>query len=252
MSKDLVPPRTSQARAGPLDEAAKAESSSPVPRAAIRSPTLDPMAAENGIAIRDDRGGDDVLRLLRTGTATEHEDVERTLDLLDPSLTRHRLAQVLAAMHGFWSAAEAGLDDWAARCPVDAERVDWPRRRRVSLFAADLRELGAPLPDGGPVLPDVPCTDAALGRMYVLEGSTLGGVFIDRHLAALPELAGVTVRSFSPYGSETGAMWAAFRRTARERVAAGGDATAMLDSARTTFAGLADWCRRASVPGVPA
>ena len=210
-------------------------------------------AGDQAAALRDDRGtDDDVLRLLRTGTAAEHEDVERTLDLLDPSLTRHRLAQVLDAMHGFWRAAEAGLDDWAARCPVDAERVDWSRRRRTSLFASDLRELGAPASDAAPLLPPVAGTDEALGRMYVLEGSTLGGVFIDRHLAALPELAGATVRSFSPYGSETGAMWAAFRRTTRARVSAGGDATAMLASARTTFGGLAGWCRRAAVPGVPA
>ena len=211
------------------------------------------MAAENEAVPPDDRGtDDDVLRLLRTGTAAEHEDVERTLDLLDPSLTRHRLAQVLDAMHGFWRAAEAGLDDWAVRCPEDAEGVDWPRRRRASLFATDLRHLGAPASDAAPLLPSVPGTDEALGRLYVLEGSTLGGVFIDRHLAGLPELAGVTVRSFSPYGSETGAMWAKFRRTTRARVSAGGDAAAMLASARTTFAGLADWCRRSGVPGVPA
>lgn len=206
------------------------------------------MAAEDEIALQDDRGTEDVLRLLRTGTAAEHEDVERTLDLLDPALTQARLAQVLDAMHGFWRAAEAGLDDWAARCPGDAGRVEWPRRRRAALFAADLRDLGTPASDRAPLLPSVPGTDEALGRMYVLEGSTLGGVFIDRHLAALPELAGVTVRSFSPYGGETGAMWAAFRRTTRGRVAAGGDADAMLASAHTTFDALAGWCRRVAVP----
>ncbi|MGY2130075.1 biliverdin-producing heme oxygenase [Blastococcus sp. SYSU DS0617] len=210
------------------------------------------MAAGNHDALRDDRGTDDVLRLLRTGTAAEHEDVERTLDLLDPSLSRHRLAQVLDAMHGFWCAAEAGLDEWAVRCPDDAERVEWARRRRASLFAADLRGLGARASDRFPLLPPVLGTDEALGRMYVLEGSTLGGVFIDRHLAALPELAGVTIRAFSPYGSETGAMWAAFRRTTRLRITEGGDARAMLESARTTFAALAGWCRPTAMTGLPA
>ncbi|MDT0276343.1 biliverdin-producing heme oxygenase [Blastococcus goldschmidtiae] len=211
------------------------------------------MAAGDHAALRDDRGTDeDVLRLLRVGTAAEHEDVERTLDLLDPSLSRHRLAQVLDAMHGFWRAAEAGLDEWAVRCPADAERVDWPRRRRASLFAADLRGLGSRASDRFPLLPPVPGTDEALGRMYVLEGSTLGGVFIDRHLAGLPELAGVPIRAFSPYGSETGAMWAAFRRVTRARVAEGGDAGAMLGAARTTFAALAGWCRPAAMTGLPA
>ena len=63
-----------------------------------------------------------------------------------------------------------------------------------------------------------------MGRLYVLEGSTLGGAFIDRHLATVPELSGLRLRAFSPYGSETGVMWHGFRRAARERVAAGGDA----------------------------
>jgi heme oxygenase len=34
-------------------------------------------------------------------------------------------------MHGFWIAAEAGLDDWAARHPADADEIAWPLRRRV-------------------------------------------------------------------------------------------------------------------------
>jgi heme oxygenase len=190
----------------------------------------------------------DVLRMLRTGTADEHRDVERTLDLLDPALSRPRLTAVLACMHGFWSAAESGLEEWARRSPADAAAVDWPRRRRAGLFAADLHLLGGEAAEAAPALAPLPGTDEALGRLYVLEGSTLGGVFIDRHLAGLPQFAGVRLRCFSPYGSETGAMWHAFRRAARDRVVAGGDADAMVASARATFGALAEWCRPATVP----
>jgi heme oxygenase len=186
---------------------------------------------------------DDVLRLLRTGTAEEHEDVERTLDLLDPGLTPARLASVLDRMHGFWRAAEAGLDAWAAREAADAERLAWSRRRRAHLFAADLASLDAPASATAPDLPSIPGTDEALGRMYVLEGSTLGGTFIDRHLASLPALSGVRIGAFSPYGEQTGAMWADFRRATRERAASGGSPQAMLTAARSTFAALAGWCR---------
>ena len=200
-----------------------------------------------------DRSGDDVLRRLRLGTAEEHEQVERTLDLLDPALDRARLAAVLDRMHGFWVAAEAGLDRWAAGSAPDADAVDWPRRRRAGLFAADLRALGSAPTAGTPQLPPLVGTDQALGRLYVLEGSTLGGVFIDRHLASLPALADVRVAAFSPYGADTGAMWAAFRRVTRERVHAGGDATAMVESARATFGALATWCRPvAPALGAPA
>ncbi|SNR58809.1 biliverdin-producing heme oxygenase [Blastococcus mobilis] len=188
-------------------------------------------------------GNDDVLRRLRTGTADEHEDVERTLDLLSPGLGRARLVEVLGRMHGFWVAAEAGLDVWAAGTPAHADEVAWPRRRRAALFAADLHALGASVTAALPQLPPVADTDHALGRLYVLEGSTLGGTFIDRHLASLPHLSDVRIRAFSPYGPETGSMWEAFRRVTRDRVAAGGNADVILDSARTTFRELATWCR---------
>jgi heme oxygenase len=203
---------------------------------------------------RAGRDRPDVLRMLREGTATEHEAVERALDLLDPDLGRPRLARVLARLHGFWLAAEAGLDDWAVRFPADAQAVDWSRRRRADLFAADLGSLGAV---GGPELaapdlPRLPGTDEALGRLYVLEGSTLGGVLIDRHLAALPGLSDVRVRAFSPYGADTGAMWHTFRTAARVRASSGGDAAAMVRSARATFAALAAWCTPAGFPRVRA
>jgi heme oxygenase (biliverdin-IX-beta and delta-forming) len=184
------------------------------------------------------RDGADVLRTLRTATAREHEQVETALDLMSPELDRDRLAGVLTRLHAFWRAAEAGLDAWAEREPADAAALDWVRRRRSALFAADLAALGAETTDDRPELPAVVSTDEALGRMYVLEGSTLGGTFIDRHLAALPGL-GVRVRAFSPYGTETGAMWHAFRRFTRERAE---DADRVVGAASATFRALAAWC----------
>jgi heme oxygenase len=199
-------------------------------------------------ALPTDTAGDaDVLRVLRSATAGEHERVEETLGLLDPELTRPRLAAVLRLMHGFWLAAEAGLDAWAARGPAAAAALEWDRRRRAHLFAADLAALSGDteLPDR-PELPPVDDTDEALGRLYVLEGSTLGGTFIDRHLATLPGLSGgVRLRAFSPYGADTGAMWHAFRRETRAHVAGGGDAERVVDAARVTFTVLADWCEPA-------
>lgn len=194
------------------------------------------------------RSRGDVLSALRTGTATEHATVERILDLLDPVLGRPRLTEVLTRMHGFWVAAEAGLDAWAGRFPQDAAAVGWAGRRRAGLFAADLDALGADPARTAPDLPHPADTDEALGRLYVLEGSTLGGAVIDRHLAGLPELAALRLRAFSPYGVDTGGMWHGFRRAARAHVDGGGDPTAMVRSARTTFRALAAWCRPVLVP----
>ncbi|PRY51269.1 heme oxygenase [Geodermatophilus tzadiensis] len=205
---------------------------------------------------RDAGGAGDVLRDLRTATAEEHDRVETTLDLMDPHLDRDRLVGALGRLHAFWLVAEAGLDAWARRRPGDAVALQWDRRRRAGLYAADLRALGAD-PEGAPERPELPevrDTDEALGRLYVLEGSTLGGTVIDRHLATLPGLAGgPRLRCFSPYGADTGAMWHTFRRVTREHVAADGDAGRVVAAARATFAVLADWCRLAAqTSGAPA
>jgi heme oxygenase len=188
-------------------------------------------------------GPDDVLTALRAATSADHDRVETTLGLLDPELSPERLVEVLHLLHGFWRAAESGLDGWAAREPAAATGLDWDRRRRAALLAGDLAGLGAdPERSAVPDLPAVPGTEEALGRLYVLEGSTLGGAFIDRHLAGLPSLSGARLRAFSPYGRETGAMWQAFRRAARDRVADGGDADRVVAAGRTTFGALAAWC----------
>jgi heme oxygenase len=105
----------------------------------------------------------------------------------------------------------------------------------------DLHVLGLSAGAERPALPEVGDTDEALGRMYVLEGATLGGTFIDRHLAGLPQLSGVRLRAFSPYGERTGAMWRAFRRTTRAHVAGAGDADRVVDAACRTFAALVHW-----------
>jgi heme oxygenase len=206
--------------------------------------------AAGGEAVPRHAGGSDVLTELRTATAVDHEQVESALALMDPHLGRDRLVAVLTRLHAFWTAAEAGLDAWARRRPADAETVGWAQRRRAHLFADDLRALGASTDTAArPELPAVEDTDQALGRLYVLEGSTLGGTFIARHLATLPTLSpDVRLRAFSPYGADTGAMWHSYRRVTRERIAAGGDTARLVGAARATFTALADWCAPVGSP----
>jgi heme oxygenase len=85
--------------------------------------------------------------------------------------------------------------------------------------------------------------EAALGSLYVMEGSTLGGQVISRILDRSPDLIG-RVRYFDPYGPRTGAMWRAFRAGLRGRVAAGADRRSIVAAAVQTFELLEDWLIR--------
>ena len=174
------------------------------------------------------------LLALRRGTRTEHERLEARLDLLSPSLTRPRYVEVLERFLGVVAPLEARLD--AAPVPVD----DWRDRRKAHLLADDLGHVDVEACDD---LPDVTTPDRALGCLYVLEGSTLGG----REVAAVVESrlgADVPTRYLRSYGDDVPARWSSFRGAVAARADAGGDVGAMVDAARHTFAAFDRWLLR--------
>lgn len=162
--------------------------------------------------------GNEVMRALRSGTVVSHQQVERSLDLTSLELTLPRLREVVVQLSAFWAVAQAGLDEWAQTETAAAAVVQWPLRRRLSLFQDDAAGPGATSADWAspsPVLPAVTGTDQALGRLYVLEGSTLGGQVINRGFAQRPmadPLRKVRLSGLDPYGNATGALWHGLRR----------------------------------------
>ncbi|WP_458094157.1 biliverdin-producing heme oxygenase [Roseomonas sp. WA12] len=169
--------------------------------------------------------------LLRDGTRPEHDRLEDGLRLTDPALTPDRYRAVLSRFHGFWAGWEPRL---AAELGDDA--FFFPRRR-LALLRDDLRALDV-APEGLPICPPPPLhgRGEAMGSLYVMEGSTLGGRVILKGL----ERIGVPqdARSyFAGNGERTGAMWRAFL----ERLEAERDASAVLRGAKATFTTLGNW-----------
>jgi len=124
-----------------------------------------------------------ILDLLRERTRAAHDRAEEALPLLDPSLDAARYRAILAGFWGFHAALEPCL---AAVAELRALGLDPAERRKLPRLEHDLRTLGADpmrLPVANAV-PEVEGAAAALGCMYVLEGATLGGRVISRHLAA--------------------------------------------------------------------
>ncbi|WP_426959799.1 biliverdin-producing heme oxygenase [Muricoccus radiodurans] len=175
---------------------------------------------------------------LRDATRPEHDRLEAGLGLMDASLTRAAYRDILARFYGF----RAGWEPRAGALLED-EAFFGPRRR-LPLLHADLLALG--LTEGAiatlPACPPPALEDAAaaLGSLYVMEGSTLGGRVIARHLAARLGIgAGDGVAYFTGAGADTGRLWAGF--LSRLEAAPERDVPAILDGARATFVRLEAW-----------
>ena len=146
---------------------------------------------------------------LRTATAPAHTALERDLDWVARVATVEGYRGLLARLHGFHRAWEpaigAALDDGSF----------FETRCRVPALARDLAFLGLSsagidgLPRALPI--PLPGPAAAMGALYVLEGSTLGGRMIGRHITATHGLTGDGLAYYSGHGTRTGAMWSAFR-----------------------------------------
>ena len=149
---------------------------------------------------------------LRDATVAHHASVERTLPFATLGHTLPAYRRVLGAFLGFYEPLEGRLQ-YVATSSGD---IDLMGREKVSLLRGDMRMLGASeealaaLPRC-PAMPLIDGVPRALGCMYVLEGATLGGQIIARHLKAQ---LGIDERSggsfFFAYGAETGTMWRAF------------------------------------------
>jgi len=158
------------------------------------------------------------LSLLRSATEREHASVESHLPLMAPDLSRATYAQVLACFYPLIAAWEAWSEAHAP-LPLRALVAD---RRRAPLLERDLRTLGAELPAvhdfPAARIPHIDSEEAAfLGAMYVIEGSTLGGQHIARHVEPLLGFAAdAGTAYFRGYGAETGARWREFQTTLRD------------------------------------
>lgn len=179
-----------------------------------------------------------ILTRLRSETREDHDRMERDLALLRPDLGLARYRQLLRALHGFLAAWE----------PLVADRLRDPRffdpRRKLGLLERDLRVLHVP---AGDVCSDMPALDgpaAAMGSLYVLEGATLGGRIILRHVHDVLGLTPATGAAyFASYGASVGEMWRAFQ----QRLVAGASPSAddkAVAAARATFGSLNAWLAR--------
>jgi heme oxygenase (biliverdin-IX-beta and delta-forming) len=146
----------------------------------------------------------DVLTRLRAQTRGPHEALEADLDIFSHLASAAGRLRLTRLFHGLHAGAEAVLTPWLSAVPG----LDYEARRRRPVLDRDLAHFGEPTPPPCPLARPRSRAEA-LGLLYVLEGSTLGGQVIRKRL--LSQGAGLDGVSFlDPYGAETGPRWKAF------------------------------------------
>ena len=146
-------------------------------------------------------------------TSASHTALEDQLPLMNADLTREDYFQFVSRFFGFYAPLEVQL---LASPHWHQLAFDYAPRQKTPRLAQDLLALGrsdAALA-ATPRCTDLPaCTTAEqlLGCLYVIEGATLGGRSITRHLQTqlglTPESGGAF---FDGYGVQTGSHWKAF------------------------------------------
>ena len=185
-----------------------------------------------------------ILQRLKQETKGYHEQLERSLSICDEHLTLARYQNILAHFLGFYQPVELLFNAFQQGHILNRE-VE--RRSKTPWLLQDLNALGFTGVDLAalPTCIDLPRLDTlyqALGCMYVLEGATLGGQIITRHIQRvlrLDEHCGCSF--FHGYGSDTGTMWKAFGELLVTHISNGEAENAVVFAACETFTLFHQW-----------
>lgn len=180
-----------------------------------------------------------VAQILKVQTAERHRITEEILiPHLRSAATPDAYANILKTFYGFHYPVEQSV---ATIMPLSV-LPDMNLRLKSPALLQDLAAMGHSTEDIPlcTVLPQANTTGQALGILYVLEGSTLGGKSITQLLLRnnIHGLDSEGLRFFNIYGENTGRMWKAFLQVAEEHRDA---IDAMLHAANETFFLFQQW-----------
>ncbi len=178
-----------------------------------------------------------ILSKLKESTRDQHDALESVVDVMNQTFSIADYRELLSKFYRFYSAIEPRLPV----ADLKENGFDIEPRRKTPLLERDLNELGT-LEEirALPAWSDVPSTESvpqAFGAIYVMEGATLGGQVITRHLkeqlGLSPENGGAF---FNSYGKDVGPMWKAFGAAVTAFAEEHPETSdTIVDSARQTF-----------------
>lgn len=177
-----------------------------------------------------------ILAKLKEATREQHEGLENTVNVMDQMFSMDNYKMLLTKFYRFYSSIEPEID----KLDLSETGYNFDERRKLPKIEADLAHLGileeAQAMPKWTDLPALGSASQAFGSLYVMEGATLGGQIINRHLkehlGISPENGGAF---FNGYGAETGPKWKEFMSIANEFAEKANEDEVIIDSAKKTF-----------------
>lgn len=196
-----------------------------------------------------------ILAKLKESTKEQHKALEFVVDIMRPDLTLDQYRHLLTKFYLFYAVIEPALPEELLR----RNGFDLCERRKLPALEKDMGVLGVfdPEAEAGIGSPDVPLLNTAgkgFGAAYVLEGATLGGQIISRHLRSslnVDEESGAAF--FSSYGPNVGKMWREFGVAITRFAESNSVDEEIVDAAKATFDSFRQFLERpASRPNIMA
>ena len=183
------------------------------------------------------------IQRLRRETEADHRSVEGAVPLMHQGLNIAEYVQCLERIYG----VVAAWEERASEVAPEWLQPTLVARQRRPLLERDLAWFGvAEKGDQRPTLPEMNNLSSLFGTMYVMEGSTLGGQFIARHVEGALHLSeGRGSSYFRGHGSQTGPLWKEFSEMLKVRIP-DEQTDAVVISAKAMFSTFGTWMQRKS------
>lgn len=178
---------------------------------------------------------------LKEQTLVQHQELEKQVVAVIKSInTRDDYKRLLTLFYTYFGGVELLVDK-----SLDTESMpDYKERRKTASLAHDLQHLGSALPPlvDGTALPSIANHLQALGAMYVMEGSTLGGMHISKMISKrLPGENADAFTFFNGYLDNTQQMWQKFKTTIDSGIVKPDEMDIVITAANETFKKFAEW-----------
>ncbi len=151
-----------------------------------------------------------VTDILKKETAQYHDDIEQRLEsnkLFDGTFTQDNYYKMLVVNHQFIQSLEPEIK--ALLTVSDLAFLSKINLNKLALLEKDLHELNLPI-NPTEKLNLLANREEALGALYVIEGSMLGGMVIAKQLKKYPDLEQTGFNYFGHYGQDIGPIWKSF------------------------------------------